>query len=473
MILKNINHGFSYHTEKIATMFFPLEKIGESGDGITVITKKEDNTISVFADVFGVEAEKSETVGENEDMAQAMSLLLFDVLSDITGFKPPWGILYGVRPARLMHSKYEELGEDGAVKFFKDSLADERKIKLAHDVMKSENEIIKLSKDNSYSLYVSIPFCPSRCAYCSFVSHSVENAGELIEKYVELLCAELEDKARIAKTLGLRLETIYFGGGTPTSLTAEQLERIIVTIENNFDLSELREYTVEAGRPDTVTGEKLEVMKSHGVGRISVNPQTFSDEVREKAGRKHTTVQTLEAFELAREAGFKNINMDFIAGLESDTLENFKMSIYKAVELGCESITVHNLSLKSAAFLVTEKKYYDLSEKVTADKMIEYSSKKLRESGYHPYYMYRQSKSLGNLENVGWCKDGYECLYNVFMMDETHTVFAVGAGAVTKLKNPRTGHIERIYNFKYPYEYVKDFEKIIERGKGIIDFYGA
>lgn len=474
MVLRNINHDFGYHTQKIVTMFFPLEKINDGGESeIEITTEISGSTLFVKACVYGKAAEKSRKAGENEDMAFAMSVLLFDVLKELTGFEPPWGILYGVRPARLMHAKCDELGLEGAKKYFRASLVKEEKLRLAVEVMKSENEIIKLSGGNSFSLYVSIPFCPTRCAYCSFVSHSIENAGGLIESYVELLCRELKSKAEIAKALGLRLETIYFGGGTPTTLSAAQLERLLCTVENCFDLSALREYTVEAGRPDTVTEDKLLALKRYGVGRISINPQTFSDEVREKIGRRHTTRQTLEAYELAREIGFDNINMDFIAGLDGDSLETYKASIDKAVELGCESITIHNLSLKSGAYLVTEKKYYDLKRKSAAFDMIEYSERKLRESGYHPYYMYRQSKSLGNLENVGWCREGFECLYNVFMMDETHTVLGAGAGAVTKLKRQSDGHIERVYNFKYPYEYVNDFESIISREKGIYEFYGA
>jgi oxygen-independent coproporphyrinogen-3 oxidase len=339
--------------------------------------------------------------------------------------------------------------------------------------MHHENEIIKLSKDNSFSLYVSIPFCPTRCSYCSFVSHSIQNAADLIEPYVDLLCKELEINSKIAYDLGLRLETIYFGGGTPTTLSAAQLDKILTAIENNFDLSNLREYTVEAGRPDTVTKAKLDTLKSHNVQRISINPQTFNDNVLEQIGRKHTSKQTIEAFELARQCGFKNINMDFIAGLNTDTFESFKLSIDKAIELGAESITVHNLALKSGAYLVTENEYYDLSRKNLATAMVDYSYKALKGNQYYPYYMYRQSKSLGNLENVGWCKDGYDCLYNVYMMDETHTVFAAGAGAVTKLKNQKTSHIDRIYNFKYPYEYIDRFDEVLNKKQKIIEFYSA
>jgi oxygen-independent coproporphyrinogen-3 oxidase len=476
MILKNINHDFAYHTQKIVTMFFPLEKIKVDVDGddeIVVETIKQNTKLTVNAKVYSRSATKSVEVDENDDMTHEMSVLLFKLLAELTGFSPSWGILYGVRPARLMHATVEAVGEDKARQKFLNDLVQAEKIDLAMEVMHHENEIIKLSKDNSFSLYVSIPFCPTRCSYCSFVSHSIQNAADLIEPYVDLLCKELEINSKIAYDLGLRLETIYFGGGTPTTLSAAQLDKILTAIENNFDLSNLREYTVEAGRPDTVTKAKLDTLKSHNVQRISINPQTFNDNVLEQIGRKHTSKQTIEAFELARQCGFKNINMDFIAGLNTDTFESFKLSIDKAIELGAESITVHNLALKSGAYLVTENEYYDLSRKNLATAMVDYSYKALKGNQYYPYYMYRQSKSLGNLENVGWCKDGYDCLYNVYMMDETHTVFAAGAGAVTKLKNQKTSHIDRIYNFKYPYEYIDRFDEVLNKKQKIIEFYSA
>ena len=473
MVLRNINHSLGYHTRKIATMFFPLEKIAEEGeDSREVITELKENRISVKVRLGGNERSAERELRENEDVAQAMSLLLYGVLSEITGFKPPWGILYGVRPARLMHAKTELLGEEGAKDFFRSSLVTENKIDLAVEVMKSENRIISLSSDNSFSLYISIPFCPSRCSYCSFVSHSIENAGELIEPYLELLVKELQATAEVAKTLGLRLETAYVGGGTPTVLSAAQLDKLLSAVERYFDLSTLRELTVEAGRPDTVTAEKLAVLYSHNVGRISINPQTFNDEVLKNIGRRHTTEQTLRAFETARQAGFDNINMDLIAGLSGESTDSFKNSVDCAVNLGAESVTVHNLALKSGAYLVTENEGYSLSGRTTAFDMIEYSYKKLKGDGYSPYYMYRQSKSLGNLENTGWSKEGRECLYNVFMMDETHSVLSAGAGAVTKLKDMKSGHIERIYNFKYPYEYINGFDEIISRKEGIYSFFG-
>jgi oxygen-independent coproporphyrinogen-3 oxidase len=474
MVIKNINHNYGYHTEKICTIFFPLEKLKkEEPDNVVIETKQENNTLTVSATVYSKQLTRMITPEQDEDMARAMSLLLYDVLSEITGFYPSWGILYGVRPARLMHATVEKIGVENAKARFLADKVQPKKVQLALEVMHRENEIIALSKDNSFSLYISIPFCPSRCSYCSFVSHSIENAQDLIQPYVDLLCDEIKRSGEIARELNLRLETIYFGGGTPTSLSHIQLDNLLTAIENNFDLSKLREYTVEAGRPDTVTKAKLDTLMSHNVDRISINPQTFNDSVLQRIGRRHTAEQTVEAYELARQIGFKNINMDLIAGLNSDTLESFKHSVDKTIELGADCVTVHNLALKSGAFLVTENEYYDTTLKNTACDMVDYSYETLKANEYFPYYMYRQSKSLGNLENVGWCKDGFDCLYNVYMMDETHTVIACGAGAVTKLKNQSTRHIDRIYNYKYPSEYVNGFEEIINRKQGIINFYNS
>lgn len=472
MIIRNINHDCAYHTEKIAVMFFPLEKLKIDGDDNVVIeTKKENNALSVRVRAFSRFEEQSRTIPYDADVAHELSVLLYDTLSKLTGYTMPWGILYGVRPARLMHATVESVGRDGAVKKFLSDKVQQKKIDLALAVMERENKIIELSSDNSFSLYVSIPFCPSRCSYCSFVSHSIANAQELIEPYVELLCKELEYTGSVAKELGLRLESVYFGGGTPTTLSPSQLDALLGTIERSFDLSTVREYTVEAGRPDTVTREKLDTLLLHNVSRISINPQTFNDDVLKSIGRRHTSNQTVDAYNLARQMGFGNINMDFIAGLNSDTFDSFKQSIDTAINLSPESITVHNLALKSGAYLCTENELFDLTKRSLATKMIDYSYNTLTQNAYNPYYMYRQSKSLGNLENVGYARDGYDCLYNIFMMDETHTVLAAGAGAVIKLKNPKTTHIERIYNYKYPYEYINNFAQIISRKKGIFDFY--
>lgn len=474
MILKVINHQLQFDMKNICTLFFPYEKIKAQGsEDIVVITEKSEDVLVVDAKVYDKHLKKTHKMAESEDMAVAMSVLLYSVLSELMGYEPPWGILFGVRPAKLMHRLCGEMGREEAKNYFLNSfLAKKDKTELTLEVMKHENEVIALSGKNSFSLYVSIPFCPTRCSYCSFVSHSIERTQKLMTPYVDLLCTELEQIGEIAKRLALRLETVYFGGGTPTTLSADLLTKIFRTIEKHFDMSTLREYTVEAGRPDTVTEDKLLALKAAGVTRISINPQSFNDEVLETIGRRHTSEQTVAAYNLARQLGFDNINMDFIAGLPKDSLDSFKSSIDKGIALGAESITVHTLALKSAAYMVTRDMTFDLTDRLTTADMVRYSNAVLSDSGYYPYYMYRQSKSLGNLENVGWCKPNCDCLYNVYMMDETHSVFSAGAGGVTRLKNQENGHIERIYNYKYPYEYIDSFDEIVKRKMGIYTFYG-
>lgn len=478
MIIIVKNHPYRYDMENISTIFFPYEKIKifendcEETDDVTVITEVNGNILTVAANVYDKHKTQSVTADENADRKSMMSVLLYNVLSEILEITYPWGLLYGVRPARRMHALTDAFSENGAKKIFKEKyLVNHAKTELTATVMHSENKIIALSGCKSFSLYISIPFCPTRCSYCSFVSHSIENTVKLVEPYVDLLIKEIEETGIYAKRFGLRLETVYFGGGTPTTLSAKQLSRIFLAVQKNFDLSTVREYTVEAGRPDTVTEEKLCALKSAGITRISINPQTFNDDVLKTIGRQHSAKDTVSAFELARKCGFDNINMDFIAGLPGEDVPSFEKSIGKGIELYAESITVHTLSLKSGAYMATKEAVFDSSSKKIVASMVDYSNEMLSQNGYYPYYMYRQGKSLGNLENVGWCRAGFECLYNIFMMDETHTVLSVGAGAVIKLKNQYTGKIERIYNYKYPYEYIDRFDEILNRKNSINRFY--
>lgn len=472
MIVTCVNHPFRFDVENLVRAFFPFEKIAADGErSIVVETVFSEKTIHVFVKIFDKQAEETIALPE-EDQDLALCVLLYRLLTETTGIRGKWGILTGVRPAKLMHKLIGQLGESAALAYFSDKLlVSEQKSRLTRRVAEAENRIIALSGEDSFSLYISIPFCPTRCSYCSFVSHSVQSAKNLIDPYVELLVREISETGRIAEDLGLRLETVYFGGGTPTTLSAPQLEQIMTAVERCFDFSSLREYTVEGGRPDTITPEKLHVLRAHGAGRISINPQSFSDNVLKAIGRNHSSQQTLEAYAMARDAGFENINMDFIAGLPEDTREGFRDSIDRAVSLGADSITVHTLAMKRAAFLVTEDLIHTVRGVDAVTDMVNYSNEKLTESGYFPYYMYRQSKSAGNLENVGWSRKDKECLYNVYMMDETHTVLAAGAGAVTKLRSPYENHIERIYNYKYPFEYIRDFDEMINRKAGISAFY--
>lgn len=479
MIVVVNNHPFSYDVENLAEIFFPYEKIKvlsqlpqDCNDNIVAVTEICGDEIIVDARVFEKKAVKKEKINQDSDCQNIMSVLFYSAFSELLGVSYPWGILYGVRPARFWHSISDKYSKEQARQIFAQKyLVSPKKLSLVEQVAENENKIISLSSNKSFSLYVSVPFCPTRCSYCSFVSHSIEKAAALVEPYVDLLVREIEQTAIYAKELGLRLESVYYGGGTPTTLSAKQLTRIAAAIRDNFDLSCLREYTVEAGRPDTVNADKLAALKAAGVGRISINPQSFNDNVLSAIGRRHSVKQTLDAFELARNAGFDNINMDFIAGLPKDDVESFKHSIKTAVSLGAESITVHTLCLKSGAYMVTRDNVFDTGDIDTVAEMVDFSREYLSAAGYVPYYMYRQGKSLGNLENVGWSKPGNECLYNVFMMDETHSVFAVGAGAVTRLKNPLSGKIERIYNYKYPYEYIDGFDNMLKRKEKITSFY--
>lgn len=437
-------------------------------DDIVVYSGIQDDKLTVFASVYGKNNSSTVQLAPDTDRKNALSVLFYRVLSEATGDEYPWGILYGVRPARFFHSLADKYSPKYAEEVLKRKfLVSDDKIRLVSMVAESENEIIRLSRPESFSLYISIPFCPTRCTYCSFVSHSIERASSLVEDYVDLLELELRETGKIVSELGLRLETVYFGGGTPTTLSARQLERLLRAVENHFDLSTLQEFTVEAGRPDTVDRDKLTALKNGGVGRISINPQTFNDDVLDAIGRRHTSAQTLEAFETARQCGFDNINMDFIAGLPQDTFDSFVNSMETALNLDAESITVHTLCLKTGAFMTSA----GMPDKTLAGKMVDFSRERLTASGYKPYYMYRQGKSIGNLENTGWCLPGRDCLYNVFMMDETHTVLAAGAGAVTRLKNPNSGKIERIYNYKYPYEYIGNFHEMLQRKNQIEEFY--
>ena len=474
---------FQYETENLIRVFFVNETItvtdspidGENGVAAFAL----DGEIKIQLNLNGKSYSGYQILDfslMNEDDTEQsfterkLELMLFELLKEATGYTPPWGILTGVRPAKLMTRLLEKSGEERALAYFTDELkVSEKKAELALKVAKNEAPIIASSTEKSFSLYISIPFCPTRCSYCSFVSHSNEKAKKLIPGYVKLLCREIELTGKIVSSLGLKLESVYMGGGTPTALDAASLKTVTDSVRENFDLSSCREYTIESGRPDSITREKLEIIKNCGAGRISINPQTFNDSVLKEIGRRHTSQMTKDSMLLARDCGFDNINMDIITGLPTDTLESFENTVDTVLSFAPENVTVHTLALKRSSSLVTEDK--ERGDGETANRMLILASEKLTAAGYQPYYMYRQSKCLGNLENVGWAKKGYECLYNIFMMEECHTVLAVGAGAVTKLKNPNSNEIERIFNYKYPYEYMNGFSEIEKRKERIISFY--
>lgn len=482
-----IGHTYKYELESLANMFFHSDKVRvvceeqncEEEYLYTRLAQSDAKSILfVSTKISGVYRESKWegdlSVEDPERLCEyQFCRMLYCQLVEATGITLAWGMLTGVRPVRLVY-RYrgrgmtdQEIRGHLKEKYF---VTDE-KIDLLLNTANKEKQILDLSRPESFSLYISIPFCPSRCYYCSFVSHSIENAKKLVPQYVELLIREIEYVAPIVRSLGLRLETVYFGGGTPTAISAEELEQIITAIEKNFDLSYLREYTVEAGRPDTITEEKLAMLKRKGVTRISINPQTMNDAVLEKIGRKHTAAQTVDAFALARQTDHQNINMDLIAGLPGDTAESFRKTIEEVLSLQPENITLHTLSVKRSSNLGKNSPDFYRQEHERVTDMLSYASKRFAEEGYAPYYLYRQKNTIENMENVGYCKPGTEGYYNVYIMDETHSIIALGAGAVSKLREPGGTLLHRIFNYKYPYEYIERFDTVLSRKDDIAAFY--
>lgn len=467
-----------YEIEQLCRLFYPekniissQEKTDESGEYVRISLAEGIIRAELFVDGELIETE--EPIGDEYDSVELRyAQVLYGLLTKKTGFTPPWGMLTGVRPIKLLRSFCDKMGEEQAIdKLRRDYAVSEEKLRLAQRTYAVETPLLNTCSDDSFSLYISIPFCPTRCAYCSFVSQTIAQAKHLLPDYVEMLVKEIGVTAKIARDLGLKLDTVYMGGGTPTTLTAEQMSRVLGAVVDSFDLSNIREFTVEAGRPDTITEDKLCAIKSAGVGRISINPQTMNDEILRNIGRRHTVAQTVEAFEMARKAGFDDINMDLIAGLYGDTVEGFSKSVDDVISLAPEGITVHTLSMKRASNIVIDgQANYSANNNFCAE-MLRNADFKLTEAGYKPYYLYRQTRMLGNLENVGWSKKGNEGLYNIFIMDESHTILGVGAGAVTKLCQPNSTYIERVFNYKFPYEYISRFDMLMDRKKGVVEFY--
>lgn len=467
---------YAYEIQKTAMLFFPEARVKDDrGDPDRVeLFGSPDRIVCAVYQGGELVLKKEEPPRDPENTEHSLCYSLFTALASLTGETPPWGMLTGVRPTKLMTAKIKQLGEEGALSYFTDRLlVSPEKAELARSVAGTEKEITGRIPDGTYSLYVSIPFCPTRCSYCSFISHSVDSAKKLIPDYLEVLKSEIAGSVAAARALGLSCYSVYIGGGTPTVLTARQLADLMERVSSAVAADGPAEFTVEAGRPDTITSEKLRALREYGADRISVNPQTFSQKVLDAIGRRHTPEQTEEAFLAARDEGFKNINMDLIAGLPGDSADSFAAGLNKALSLSPESVTVHTLALKRSARLVTGEDGQDpppLScPAAECAKMVGHALTTLPAAGYPPYYMYRQSRSVGNLENTGFAKKGCECVYNIVMMEETHTVIGAGAGAVTRLTDGE-GDIKRICNHKYPFEYIGRFDGD-GKNAGIREFY--
>lgn len=474
-------HNFHFECENLCRVFFPYSPVKrvEEYPASTELTacaiiKPVENGYQYIVELRDNGACRSEVQLHTEIAEYPLTRLLFQLFSAHTGMRPQWGMLTGIHPVKLLRNYEHEFGSEKAQEIFREQFfVSEKKLALAEQTLEIQRPVIDALEKNDFCLYISIPFCPSRCSYCSFVSQSVAQAKKLMAPYYELLLQEIAETAQVAKSLSLRLIAVYIGGGTPTTLSAQQLQGLCEAVNGGFDLSACREFTVEAGRPDTITAEKLAVLKACGVTRISINPQSLSDEVLKNIGRAHSVREVYEAFAMAGAAGFSSVNADLIVGLPGDSLAGFRHTLSGVLEMGASNITVHALALKRSAGMVTQQGGEVASHRDAdmAAAMMDASVHALEANGFSPYYLYRQTRMAGNLENTGWCREGEICRYNIYTMDESVTVLACGAGGVSKLKDPHSNRLERIFNFKYPYEYINRYEEIQRRKAGVTELY--
>lgn len=449
---------FTYNLYHICKAFFPDEEIVQHLDvEQEPFAKVEFSEGSCFS-VAGTEAWQTL---DRQARKMRVTKMAYDHLSEMTEKKLAWGMLTGVRPTKLAMMKIEEgTPAEESEKFLTSQYGvSEEKAKLAVDIALREKKLLScLDYEEGFSLYVGIPFCPSICSYCSFSSSPIAQWKHRIDEYLEALCKEIRATAEITK--GKKLNTIYIGGGTPTTLEAEQLEKLLTTIDENFTYEYLQEYTVEAGRPDSITLEKLKVLKAHPITRISVNPQTMQQKTLDTVGRKHTVQDVKDIFKMARELGFDNINMDLIAGLPGETAADMQDTLRQIEELAPDSLTVHSLAIKRAARMNREDASVNLGEEIS--QMVNDSAKSAKKMELYPYYLYRQKNIAGNFENVGYAKKDKAGIYNILIMEEKQTIVACGAGASTKRVYP-DGRIERCENVKDVLLYIERIEEMIER----------
>ncbi len=480
----NIPELSEFYLQTLVLLYCPCEVFGKndtSSSHLYVKAQSDENGICVSVTLSDMGKEYTVTELEKDkekypngiNIAKAVVGRAFCVCAEnIYGYTSPFGIITGIRPAKLALSYFERGFDAQRIReiFTSVYLIEPKKADILIDIARQEREILHSLDPKSFSLYISVPFCPTRCSYCSFVSYSTQRLLSMIPDYLERLCADIQNIGNITRELGLSLYSVYVGGGTPSILSDEQIKKLLSTVQGNFDLTRLHEFTYEAGRPDTVTEGKLKTLKDFGVGRISINTQSANNEVLKSVGRQHTFEDYLEKLDIAKNIGFDCINTDLIAGLPGESVESFCESLDRVIAQNVENITVHSLTLKKSSVLHVDKAYDLLSDSMRVRRMLDYSQEKLGCENYIPYYIYRQKNTVGNLENTGYSKPGKEGLYNIIMMEELHSVFSAGAGAVTKLVSPDRRKIERLFEQKYPYEYLSKqncgFDRI-----AVIKFY--
>ena len=488
MKLYLVNHDQRYAAEQMLLTLFPEERpeyphaptdgdcavltLSRGAQNATVTCRLRRDGKTALGRAAVPIAALTDDQTEGRLISRAVKRAFYHAAPQLGVKKPVWGALTGVRPGKLMEKLLLEGCTDAqALRRFRGEfdVSPERAalcLETAHATLAAAETL----SEKDVCLYIGIPFCPTRCAYCSFVSQSVEKSMKLIQPFFDALLREVEATAQAVQEAGLRCVSLYLGGGTPTTLSAQQLDALFQKLEERFSGADLREITVEAGRPDTITEDKLRVLRRHNVGRISVNPQTMDDRVLDVIGRRHSAQDIVDALALTREVGGFAVNMDLIAGLPGDTTEGFCRTIDRVLELCPENITVHTLSRKRGSSLSENEAPLPSAEDVSA--MLDYAAEKLAGAGYAPYYLYRQKFMSGGFENVGWTKPGFENLYNICIMEELCSILAMGGGASTKLVAPG-GRIRRSFDPKYPKEYIENIDRICAEKSAICDWFSS
>ncbi len=464
MEIYTYGHGAENGVRQIMQLFFSLS------EDVRVESSLEGRVARARI-VRGNEEAFGEAEAVSEDrlyITNAIKKSVFHAAKKFSDMPSPWGISTGIRPAKGARRMLGDFGEDEIYGHLTgEYLMDGKKARLAIEVAKKEDVILRSMPQNSVSIYVGIPFCPSRCAYCSFISQATEHNNKYTEPYTEAVLKEIEYTGKIIKELGMRVDTVYFGGGTPTAIKPGLLEKIICSIEENMDLSRVREFTVEAGRPDTFSVEMMKMLRAHNVDRISINPQSMHQKTLDAVGRRHSVRDVERAFYIAGECGIESVNADLIAGLPGEDTQMMKETLERILHLKPDAVTVHTLYLKRAARMQEDFEKLRFAENTAA--MVDLSSEMLTGEGYMPYYMYKQRNTLGNLENVGFAKEGHESLYNVYIMEEVQPVLAIGAGGSTKMVY--RDEIERVFNPKDAADYTSRIDEVLKRKDLFYEFY--
>lgn len=478
MIYVQLNKAdFEYDIHSLVKAFFPAEEVLVTAEEkqvderisfrLAVIYETEPDQIrfDIIEDDTVIRSAKTDVdFADRKGTKNKLKQALYQLLEAYSGQTLPWGTLTGIRPTKIPMSMLEEgKSEEEITSYMKETyFASDEKIDLSIQVAKRELELLqKIDYENGYSLYIGIPFCPSTCLYCSFTSYPIGLWSKRVDEYLDALEKEIDFTAE--KFRDKHLNSIYIGGGTPTTLSPEQLDRLITKIENSFDFSHLLEFTVEAGRPDSITEEKLLALRKHHISRISINPQTMKQETLELIGRHHTVQQTIDSFRLARSLGFDNINMDLIVGLPEESLEDVENTMKQLMELKPDNLTMHSLAVKRAARLRMQREEYEGLHMENTWDTIALTAEYAQKMGLEPYYLYRQKNMAGNFENVGYARPGCAGVYNILIMEEKQTIMALGAGATTKFVMDGGSRIERVANVKDVTNYLDRVDEMIER----------